>query len=140
MSCYEFVAAEAAQHPVARSCRVGCSGSPARASTPGAGGLRARILTMHQTSRATYGSPRIHAELQANGERCGRRRVARLMRQAGVRGCHGQRRQVRTTTPDRQATPAPDRVERTFTSAEVGAPNRLWVADISDVATTAGWL
>jgi transposase InsO family protein len=62
------------------------------------------------------------------------------MRQAGVRGCHGQRRRVRTTTPDRQAPPAPDRVERAFAPAAVGAPNRLWVADISYVATLEGWL
>jgi transposase InsO family protein len=47
---------------------------------------------------------------------------------------------VRTTTPDRHATPAPDRVERAFTPAQVGAPDRLWVADISYVATLEGWL
>jgi putative transposase len=62
------------------------------------------------------------------------------MRQAGVRSCHGQRRHVRTTTPDRQATPVPDRVERAFTPAVVGAPDRLWVADITYVATREGWL
>ena len=48
------------------------------------------------------------------------------MRGAGLRGCHGQRRRVRTTVPDRQATPAPDRVERAFAPTDVGAPNRLW--------------
>jgi putative transposase len=62
------------------------------------------------------------------------------MRQAGLRGCHGQRRRVRTTTPDRQATPAPDRVERAVTPAAVGVPDRLWVADISYIATREGWL
>jgi len=149
MSCYVFIAAEAAQHPVALSCRVlGVARSgfyawrerAASARARADAGLRARIITIHQTSRETYGSPRIHAELKARGERCGRRRVARLMRAAGLRGCHGQRRRVRTTTPDRQATPAPDRVERSFTPAAVGGPNRLWVADISYVATLEGWL
>ena len=102
--------------------------------------MRKRIAAIHQTSRGTYGSPRVHAELRAAGERCGRRRVARLMRQAGLRGCHGQRRCVRTTTPDRQATPAPDRVERVFQPPAVGAPDRLWLADITYVATQEGWL
>ena len=149
MSGSQFIAAEAAQHPVARSCRVlgvarsgyyAWRGRAASAWARADAALTARILTMHQTSRETYGSPRIHADLQASGERCGRRRVARLMRPAGVCGCHGQRRQVRTTTPDRQATPVPDRVERVFTPAAVGAPNRLWVADSTSVATLAGWL
>ncbi|CAA9546359.1 MAG: Mobile element protein, partial [uncultured Thermomicrobiales bacterium] len=79
------------------------------------------------------------ADLRASGMRCGRRRVARLMRAAGLRGC-GRRRSLRTTTPDRAAPPAPDRVERAFAPAQVGAPDRLWLADISYVATGEGWL
>jgi putative transposase len=102
--------------------------------------LTERIRAIHQASRGTSGCPRVHAELQAAGERCGRRRVARLMWAAGLRGCHGQRRRIRTTTPDRLATPAPDRVERAFAPAMVGAPDRLWVADISAVPTLEGWL
>lgn len=149
MRCYQFIAAHAAQHSVALSCRVlgvARSGFYAwRGRAPAAraradAALSARIATIHQSSRETYGSPRIHADLQAAGERCGRRRVARLMRAAGLRGCHGQRRRVRTTVSDRQATPAPDRVERAFTPAAVGATDRLWVADISYVATLEGWL
>jgi putative transposase len=149
MSCSRFIAAQAAPHPVALSCRVlgvSRSGSDAwrgRAASARAradAALTARITTIHQTSRQTYGSPRVHAELQGGGERCGRRRVARLMRAAGLRGCHGQRRRVQTTVPDRQATPAPDRVERAFTPTDAGAPNRLWMADISYVATHEGWL
>jgi putative transposase len=149
MSCYRFITAHAAQHPVALSCRVlGVSrsgyyawqGRAASARAQADAALSERIAAIHQTSRGTYGSPRVHAELRAAGERCGRRRVARLMRQAGLRGCHGQRRRVRTTTPDRQATPAPDRVERVFQPPAVGAPDRLWVADITYVATQEGWL
>jgi putative transposase len=149
MSCYRFIAAHAAQHPVALACRVlGVSrsgsyawrgrGASARARADAA--LSARITAIDAASRATDGSPRVHAELRASGERCGRRRVARLMRPAGVRGCQGQRRRVRTTPPDRQAPPVPDRVERTFAPAAVGASNRLWVADISSVTTLEGWL
>lgn len=95
---------------------------------------------MHQASRGTAGSPRVHAALRATGERCGRRRVAQLMRQAGLRGCHGQHRRVRTTPADRPATLAPDRVARAFTPSTIGAPDRLWVADISYVATLEGRL
>ena len=62
------------------------------------------------------------------------------MRLAGLRGCHGRRQRVRTTTPDHQALPAPDRVERAFAPAVIGAPDRLWVADISYVPTQEGWL
>ncbi len=61
------------------------------------------------------------------------------MRQAGLRGGHGQRRRVGTTVPGRQATPAPDRVRRAFAPAAVDAPDRLWVAESSDVATVEGW-
>jgi putative transposase len=62
------------------------------------------------------------------------------MRQAGLTGCHRRARRPRTTTPDRQATPAPDRVERCFAPEQVGAPNKLWVADITYVRTAEGWL
>ena len=149
MTCYQFIAAHAAQHPVALSSRVlGVSrsgyyawhGRAASARADADAALAARITAIHQASRETYGSPRIHAALRAAGERCGRRRVARLLRAAGLRSCHGQRRRVRTTTPDRQATPAPDRVERTFAPTAVGAPDRLWLADITYVATYEGWL
>jgi len=149
MSRYRFIAAHAAEHPVALSCRVlGVARSgfyawrvravSARGRADAA--LGERIVAIHEASRQTYGSPRVHADLQAAGERCGRRRVARLMRVAGLRGCHGQRRRVRTTTTDRHATAAPDRVGRAFAPATVGAPNRLWAADISYVATREGWL
>ena len=149
MTCYRFIAAHAARHPVALSCRVlgvARSGYYAwRGRAPSARAraddrLRERIRVIHQTSRGTYGSPRVHAELRAAGERCGRRRVARLMREVGLRGCHGRRRRVRTTTRDRQATPAPDRVRRAFAPPALGGPDRLGVADISYVATLDGWL
>jgi putative transposase len=102
--------------------------------------LTERIRAIYQTGRGTYGSPRRHVERRTVGERCGRRRVARLMREAGLRGCQGRRRHSRTTTHDRQAVPAPARVQRAFAPPTIGAPDRLWVADSSYVATGEGWL
>ena len=78
-------------------------------------------------SRCTYGRPRIHAELRADGERVGGKRVARLMRRAGLQGI-SRRRRVRTTRRSREARPVPDLVERDFSADR---PDRLWVADIT---------
>jgi len=148
MNCYQFVADQAVHHAVRLLCRVvGVSRSGYSAwrdrqpseRAPADAQLTERIRQIHETSRGTYGSPRVHAELRAGGVHCGRRRVARLMRRAGLRGVHGQRRRVRTTVADRQAIPAPDRVERAFAPAQIGAPNRLWLADITYVATGEGW-
>jgi len=98
--------------------------------------LLAEIRTIHERSRGTYGAPRIHAELHAQGVRCGRKRVARLMRAANLVGA--QRRRYRgTTRRDRQAMAAPDLVGRDFAAS---APDQLWVADITYVPTGEGWL
>src|SRR5580700_2793159 len=77
--------------------------------------------------RDTYGAPRVHAELRAEGRAVGKKRIARLMRAAGIVGV-SRRRGVITTRRDRDARPAPDLVDRNFTAAR---PNQLWVADIS---------
>ena len=98
--------------------------------------LLKRIRTIHAISRETYGAPRIHAELRAEGQRISRKRVARLMRQAGLEGV-SRRKGTRTTQRDKQARPAPDLVDRHFTAA---APNRLWVADLTYVKTHRGWV
>ena len=98
--------------------------------------LREQIETIYARSRRTYGAPRVHAELRALDVRCGRKRVARLMREAGLVGAH-RRRPPRTTWRDRAAALAPDLVHRQFTTP---APNQLWVADITYVRTGAGWL
>jgi transposase InsO family protein len=76
--------------------------------------LTAQIEAVHRDSRGTYGSPRIHAELAAQGIHIGRKRVARLMRIAGLRGVS--RRKCRTTVRDETTRPAPDLVDRQFTS------------------------
>jgi len=98
--------------------------------------LSAHIQAVHRASRGTYGAPRIHAELAAHGIRVGGKRVARLLRAAGLHGV-SRRQAVRTTVRDETARPAPDLVERQFTAA---GPDRLCVADITDVPTWAGFL
>jgi putative transposase len=95
-----------------------------------------RIKGIHTTSRGTYGAPRIHAELQVTGIRVGRKRVARLLRQAGLEGCH-RRRRWSLTQRDPQHTPAPDLVNRQFQAA---GPNQLWMADLTYIHTSEGWL
>ena len=100
------------------------------------GVLKARIRAIHESSRGTYGRPRVQAELKEDGERVGPKRVARLMREEGLEGAS--RRPKATTTrraPD--ARPAPDLVERRF---EAEGPNQLWVADITYIPTWAGFL
>lgn len=98
--------------------------------------LSAEIQAIHRESRGTYGAPRIHAELAARGVRLGRKRVARLMRRAGLQGV-SRRKQFCTTVRDETARPAPDLVDRHF---QAEGPDRLWVADITYVPTGAGFL
>jgi putative transposase len=98
--------------------------------------LSKRVRTIHAVSRGTYGAPRIHAELQADGQAIGRKRVARLMRVAGLAGV-SRRRGVVTTRRDPEARPAPDLIDRNFAAER---PNQLWVADITFVPTLAGFL
>ena len=98
--------------------------------------LLERIRASHKLSRGTYGVPRVYEDLIAEGIRVGRKRVARLMRQAGLAGV-SRRKGTRTTRKDPAARPAPDLVNRDF---EVDGPDRLWVADITYVPTWAGFL
>jgi putative transposase len=98
--------------------------------------LGLRLRAIHERSRGTYGAPRIYAELKDEGVRIGRKRVARLLRAAGLRGV-SRRQWITTTVRDRGARPAPDLVERNFVAA---APNCLWLADITYIPTWAGFL
>jgi putative transposase len=98
--------------------------------------LTLKIHVVHEESRATYGVPRVHAVLAAEGIHVGKKRVARLMKLAGLEGVT-RRRKHSTTTRDRDARPAPDLVDRTFVAT---APNQLWVADITYVPTWVGFL
>lgn len=142
---FRFIDAEKARFPILLLCRVlGVSKSgyyawktrpPSRRSREDAA-LAEKIHEVHERSRRTYGYPRVHAELRSLGVRCGRRRVARLMRKSGLRGCmRGSKKG--TTRRDPRAESAPDLVNRDFRAT---APDRLWTADITYVKTDEGFL
>lgn len=146
MSRFRFIAAEKANASVVRLCRLlGVSTSGFYAWQQRQASRRARedadllerIRDVHANSHCTYGAPRVHAELRAHGRWVGKKRVARLMRSAGLAGrCPKPFR--RTTVPT--ATPAaqpPDLVQRNFNPS---APDLLWVSDITYVRTWEGWL
>lgn len=99
--------------------------------------LSERIRAIHTASDGNYGSPNIHAELRDEGTRVGRKRVARLMRAAGIRGVSRRRGFVVTTRRDPEKRPAPDLVKRKFVA---DGPNQLWVADMTYVPTWAGFI
>src|SRR4029453_14737531 len=146
VSCYRLIDQEKAHHAVSRLARVlgvaragyyAWSSRPASVRTLADRALTEQIRQIHARSRGTYGAPRVHAELRLGLDvQVGRKRVARLMRAAGLQGCH--RRRLRgLTRRDPQAAPAPDLVERKFTPP---GPDRLWVADITQQRTDEGWL
>jgi putative transposase len=146
VSCYRLIEAEKAHHGVSRLCRVlGVSragfyawqgrGPSARARQDAA--LTTKIRAIHERSRGTYGAPRVHAELRLDhGVHVSRKRVARLMRTAGLVGCH-RRRGRGLTRRDPQAAQAPDLVGRDFTAQR---PDQVWTADITYIPTWSGWL
>ncbi len=98
--------------------------------------LKEKIEAIHTRSDETYGAPRMHEELKAQGFKVSRKRVARLMREAGLVGV-SRRRRKGTTKRDPDAKPAPDLVDRKFASE---GPDRLWVADIKYIPTQEGFL
>jgi putative transposase len=143
---YRLIGAEKAQHPVSLLCEVlGVSRAGFHAwlkRTPskrwvGDVRLLERIHEIHAESDGSYGSPRIHAELRARGVRVGKKRVERLMRRHRLTGLPKRRRKGKTTVRVPGVRPAPDLVGRDFQPSE---PNRLWVADLTEVATWEGKL
>lgn len=145
MRLFKLIDAEKANYPISLLCRVlrvSRSGyydwkdrSPSKRDRENAA-LIEKIREIHNRSRRIYGYPRVHAELRALGVRCSRKRVARLMRIAGLQGCIRGRRE-RTTHRDKHAVPAPDLVGRNFAAA---APNKVWTADITYIHTQEGFL
>jgi len=137
--------AHQAAHSISRMCRVldvSTSGyyawaarRPSRRATEDAR-LLEQIRVFHRGSRGTYGTPRLHRDLRAAGTRVGRKRVARLLKQAGLRGV-SRRKWVTTTIRSAHDRPAPDLVQRRFVAT---AANQVWVADITYVPTWAGML
>lgn len=143
MSRFRFIAAEKATYPVVRLCRVlkvSASGFYAWAKRPVSAravanaALTERIRVVHERSRSTYGSPRVHADLRESGP-VGRKRVARLMQEAGLVGCRP--RGFRRTTIADPTAQVDDLVRRAFQPADL---DTLWVADITYVRTDEGWL
>jgi putative transposase len=143
---YRFICAKRVEFGVRRCCRaVGVSptsfydwhrrGPSARAQADQR--LLVEIRRIHRDSGGAYGAPRIHAELQiACGVRVGRKRVARLMRAAGLVGCHRRRRfRPGLTRRDPAAAPAPDLCRRQFSPPE---PDHLWHADLTELPTDQG--
>ena len=99
--------------------------------------LTERIRLIHAGSDGAYGSPNIHAELRDQGSRVSRKRVARLMRLAGIRGVSRRRGVTVTTRRDKRQRPAPDLVNRRFVAE---GPNQLWVADITYIRMAQGFV
>ena len=141
---YQFIEAQRIHYPVRRLCRVlgvaasgyyaACAREPSARARRQAQ-LSARIQAIHTQSRATYGSPRIHAELIARGERCCRNTVAKLMRRAGI--VPKTVRRFRVTTDSRHTLAAPNLLGRVFSAAQ---PNNCWLTDVTFVPTRQGWL
>ena len=143
---FSFIAAEKTNYPVAVMCRVlGVNRTsfhdwerrpPSDRALQDAW-LTEKIKQIHDASRGVYGAPRIHAELRLeHGIRVGRKRVARLMKAAGIAGTRPRKR-WRTTIRVPGVEPATDLVQRDFRPA---GPNVLWVADITYLRTGEGWL
>jgi putative transposase len=143
---FRFIAAKKAEHSIKTMCRVlgvSRSGFHAWARRPPSAQplederLLERIRQIHAANRGVYGSPRIHAELAlGDGERVSRKRVERLMRQAGLAGLVPRRRGG-TTIRVPGVRVCEDLVDRAFLAS---GPNRLWVADITYLKTWEGWL
>jgi putative transposase len=139
------VKAHQAQHAIATMCRVlevsragyyAWLDRPRSARAVEDEKLTRLIRVVHEESRGTYGVPRVQAELAAQAVPVGRRRIARLMRGAGLVGVT-RRKHCRTTKRDATMRPAPDLVERQFAAA---GPDALWVADITYVPTWEGFV
>jgi len=144
---FRFVEAEAAQFPVSLLCRVvgvtrqgfyAWKRRPASARELADRELAGRIREIFIETEEIYGAPRIYSELRlGDGIQVGKKRVARLMRQLGIRGADGKRGGPRTTVRDPKQPAAPDLVDRDFARAE---PNRLWVCDLKYIQTGQGFL
>jgi len=141
---HAFIRTHASEYPAAMACRVlGVSRSGYQASLVRPESARAKadralttlIAESHTASRQAYGAPRILDDLRDLGHRVGQRRVARLMRQAGLRGAFHERKTPHAGLPS--TADGPDLVRRSFTAE---APDRVWCADVKQVWTREGWV
>ncbi|MFJ1732864.1 IS3 family transposase [Streptomyces sp. NPDC088254] len=115
-----------------------CDGEAARRAREAADDALAHAITVLAgiASRHTYGVPRIHAELRRLGQRVNRKRVARVMRERGIRGVT-RRKRCSLTRPDAKAKPAPDLIGRDFHAER---PGIKLVGDITCLPNAEGWL
>jgi transposase InsO family protein len=101
--------------------------------------LRLQVRAAHTKSRRTYGAPRVHVELRTQGVPVAKKRVARLMREAGLVG-RRPRRRVRTTDSAHAHPVAPNVLNRQFGVDQVTGLDQVWVSDLTYVPTREGWL
>jgi putative transposase len=146
---YACIARHQGTHPVRLMCRVlavAPSGfyawrhRPPSARVQADAALLAHVRRVHAHSHATYGAPRVQAELAAAGHHVGRKRVARVMRTAGLVGRGPTRRAVRTTLSRHPYAAAPNHLQRQFAVQHHPTPDRVWVGDITYIPTREGWL
>jgi transposase InsO family protein len=148
VSVYPFIEAEKAeQRSVKRACELlevsraayyAHRGDTRSARQVADGEITEQIRAIHQASKGRYGAPRVHAELRRRGHCHGKKRVARLLRGAGLRG-RAPRRWKKTTIPDPQVAARADLIRRDFT-ADAAAINTRWCGDITYIPTWEGWL
>lgn len=141
---YQFVDANRGEYAVRRLCETlkisssgyyAACGRPTSARSQRSNILKELIERIHVASRATYGAPRVHAELLHQGEICCKNTVARLMRNAGI--VPKTVRRFRATTDSRRTKASPNLLNRVFTAAR---PNECWLTDVTFIPTRAGWL
>ena len=147
MNVYPFIEAEKrCRRNVKRACELlkvsraafyAHLAGPSRRSQQDAD-LAAEVQAVHQASKGRYGAPRVHAELRRRGRRHGRKRVARLMRQAGLAG-RATKRWKKTTIADPAAAARADQIRRDFT-ADASRLDSRWCGDITYIRTWEGWL
>lgn len=142
---YQFIAEYQHEYPITGMCRVlevSVGGYYAwRKRTPSQHSredaqLAEKVKLAFQANRRVYGSPRVHAELHAQGIHCARKRVARLMREQGLFAQRPRHRTI-TTQSEKGAQVAPNLLQRDF---HAESPNQKWVADTTYIWTREGWL
>jgi transposase InsO family protein len=146
---YAVIAEHRDFYPVRLMCRVldvapsgfyaAQAGRPVSAHARRDQALTARVRAAHAASQKRYGAPRVHAELRAQGEAVGRKRVARLMRAARLVGRRPRRRRPATTVAGVGPGIAPNVLDRQVEVTAVPAINRAWVGDITYLRTRMGW-
>jgi putative transposase len=99
--------------------------------------LTDEIQRVHRENKGRYGSPRVTQQLRREGPVCNHKRVERLMRQNGLKGCSSRKRRLSTTNSDHDHPVAPNLL---LSRAAPSQPNEVWVADITYIPTAEGWL